>query len=435
VIRPGVAPPRSQLARLTEPDAFCWATGIEDTFITDPWHKTGRTLDEYQLTNHYERWDEDLDRIAELGVGAARYGIPWHRVEPEPGRFDWSFADATLGGLLDRGVAPIVDLIHYGTPGWLEGAFLHPDFPARAAHFAGELAQRFRGRVFWYTPMNEPRIAAWYCGRLGWWPPYRRGWRGFADVLIAAARGVVAIDAALRAVDPEIVVAHVDASDLYGTDDPSLADDVALRQEIVFLALDLVTGRVDETHALVPWLASLGIELRALDAFHEQPLALDLVGVNLYPMFTKKKVQRRGGRVRIGMHYAGGDLVERIAELYWERYGRPILITETASLGSVARRRRWMNDSVAAVGKLRARGVPVVGYTWWPLFALVAWSWRQGLRELETHLLEMGLWSLDTKPDAALARVRTPLVDDYRALVAGGARDVGSLAPAPVREP
>jgi beta-glucosidase len=72
------APPRSRLASLHDPDAFMWAAGIEDTFITDPWHRTGRTLDEYELTGHYEHWREDIDLLAGLGVRAARYGVPWH---------------------------------------------------------------------------------------------------------------------------------------------------------------------------------------------------------------------------------------------------------------------------------------------------------------------------------------------------------------------
>ena len=47
---------RSKLDSLIAPDAFQWMAGIEDTFITAPSVKTGRTLDEYQLTEHYERW-------------------------------------------------------------------------------------------------------------------------------------------------------------------------------------------------------------------------------------------------------------------------------------------------------------------------------------------------------------------------------------------
>src|SRR5882672_7175716 len=175
----GVGLSKSQLNNLTEATAFAWATGIEDTFITDPWPATGRTLDEYELTGHYRHWRGDLALMRELGVGTARYGIPWHRVNPAAGRWRWEWADRPLERMLELGIDPIVDLVHYGTPRWITGGFLHPDFPARMAEYAGRVAERFKGRVHWYTPLNEPRIAAWYCGKLGWWPPYRHGWRGF----------------------------------------------------------------------------------------------------------------------------------------------------------------------------------------------------------------------------------------------------------------
>ena len=46
--------------------------------------------------------------------------------------------------------------------------------------YATRLAERFVGKIKWYTPLNEPRVTAWYCGQLGWWPPYLRGDQGFA---------------------------------------------------------------------------------------------------------------------------------------------------------------------------------------------------------------------------------------------------------------
>src|SRR6266511_199508 len=90
-------PNRADFLRLRrETYPFIWATGIEDTFIVDPHPVTGRTLDEYELTGHYDQWAEDIDRVAELGVAAVRYGIPWYRVEPCPGEFDWSWTDKVL---------------------------------------------------------------------------------------------------------------------------------------------------------------------------------------------------------------------------------------------------------------------------------------------------------------------------------------------------
>jgi beta-glucosidase/6-phospho-beta-glucosidase/beta-galactosidase len=413
-------------------DRFLWCTGIEDTFITAPHPTTGRILDEYELTGHYDRWSEDVGLMAELGVQAARYGIPWHRINPRPGVWDWQWADRPLERLLDLGIAPIVDLVHYGLPGWIDGAFCHPDYPRYVAEYASRVAERFRGRIHAYTPLNEPRITAWYCGRLGWWPPFRHSWRGFVEVMLGVCRGIVATTRALLAVDDDILCVHVDATDWYRTADPSLEAEAAHRQEIVFLALDLVSGRVGADHPLHAWLLGQGVTPDQLDWFREHALPLPVVGINLYPLFTNKRLSRTpAGRLRIRMPYGDGRLVEAVGRMYWERYGAPLLISETASSGPVRRREQWLDQSVAATQALRAAGVPVIGYTWWPLFALVTWAYRQGRNAPASYFRQMGLWDLDREG----RRVPTRLVDRYRELAAGGRAAAGPLIRPTAPEP
>ena len=417
-------PKRSELSRLTSPDAFWWATGIEDTFITAPHAVTGRQLDEYELTGHYDRWRHDLGLMASLGVSAARYGVPWHRIQPEKGRWEWQHADEPLERLLEHGISPQVDLVHYGLPGWLERAYLDPDYPKHVAEYAARLAERFRGRIHWYTPLNEPRITAWYCGRLGWWPPHERSWKGFLRVLMAVAAGIQATVRALREVDSEIVAYHVDATDLYVTTDPTLEAETQRRRDIVFLGLDLVSGRVDAQHPLFGWLQqTLGTDA-GLQQLVDGATPPEVIGLNLYPMFTAKHVVRgKGGRLRIAMPYTEQGLIEAVARGYHRHYGVPMMLSEIATAGSEARRLRWLGRSVAAVRDLRAEGVPVTGYTWWPMFALVAWAWRQGRRPVESYLVQMGLWDLDTE----LNRIPTALVDAYRDVVAEGTSAAGPL--------
>src|SRR5688572_8876248 len=338
---------RSQLDQLHDPAFFFWATGIEDTFITEPWPQTGRTLDEYELTQHYERWRDDIGLIRELGVTHARYGIPWHKINPQPNAWNWDFADQTLELLLEYNIEPIVDLVHYGLPRWIERAYLHRDFPKFMTEYGHRAAERFKGRVHLWTPLNEPRVTAWYCGKLGWWPPFARGWRGFLSVMLGVCRGIVETTRALRAVDEENIAVHVDATDLYESADPSLAEEVSRRQEIVFLALDLISGRVTPEHVLFDWLRANGIDESQLLWFVENATDLEIIGINLYPLFSKK-VLMRSPHVRIRMPYASAEIVERLAELYHQRYQAPIFISETASLGSVNRRSAWLTDSVEA---------------------------------------------------------------------------------------
>ncbi|HYD50628.1 MAG TPA: hypothetical protein VEB21_19890, partial [Terriglobales bacterium] len=71
--------------------------------------------------------------------------------------------------------------------------------------------------------------------------------------------------------------------------------------------------------------------------------------------------------------------------------------------------------------------IPVVGFTWWPLFGLIAWSYRQGSRELDTYIQQMGLWDLLRDSEGGLARVPTEVAEAYRNLVAHGAAAVGDL--------
>jgi beta-glucosidase len=417
---------QSRLGRLLGDDQFFWAAGIEDTFITAPWPKTGRTLDEYDLTQHYAKWREDIELMRELGISHARYGIPWHRINPTPNTWDWSFADATLGHLLECGIEPIVDLVHYGLPAWIENAYLNPAFPDYMAEYARRAAERFRGRVHLWTPLNEPRITAWYCGKLGWWPPFRRGWRGFLEVMLCVCRGIVQTAKAIQSVDDENLIVPVDATDLYESSDPSLGEEVRRRQELVFLALDLVMGRVTPDHSLFAWLLKNGVREEELEWFAENKIEVEIIGINLYPLFSQK-VLTRSPSVRIRMPYAGGEIVARLGTMYSERYDVPVFISETASLGSVRKRSAWLKDSVRSLREAREQGVPIVGYTWWPLFALVTWAYRQGEHPPEYYLKQMGLWDLQSDAAGDLRRVRTSLVDEYQALVRSGAEQAGKL--------
>lgn len=417
----------SALGACLESGGFVWLTGIEDTFVTAPHPETGRTLDEYELTQHYESWSSDLELAAQLGVGAMRYGLPWHHINPAPNVWDLSFADRPLERLLELGIEPVVDLVHYGVPSWIEHAFLNPDYPRRVEEYAARVAERFARRIRCFTPLNEPRITAWYAGKLGWWPPFQRGSGGFVRVLVGVCQGIVRTEEALRAQLAELISVHVDAADVYHAAEPLLAEEAAHRQQLGFLALDLVSGRLNESHPLYGWMLRHGTRAATLDWFLEHALTPDVIGINLYPMFSRKVLRRVSGRLRVAMPYAAGSIVEELAALYHARYQRPLLISETASEGSVARRQAWLSASVSAVKRARASGLPVVGYTWWPMFALVAWAYRQGKKPPAAYLKQMGLWDLHLLPDGRLKRVPTPLVEVYARLAAAQTEAVGPL--------
>jgi hypothetical protein len=105
------------------------------------------------------------------------------------------------------------------------------------------------------------------------------------------------------------------------------------------------------------------------------------------------------------------------------RYGRPVFLTETCHPGSsVELRVRWLDDSVGCLRRLRAEGVDVIGYTWWPLFDMIDWRYREGHGRADRYLMESGLYELITDGAGSMARRATRLVDRFQCHAQSGAR-------------
>jgi beta-glucosidase len=403
---------------------FAWTLGIEDTFVPQVHARSGRVLDEYVLTQHDRFWREDLRMIADLGVRHLRYGIPWYRVNPEPGRFDWRWTDEALPHLVeDLGVVPILDLVHYGAPLWLEGTFLAPDYPQRVAEYAAAVAERYGDLVRLWTPLNEPRVHAHYAGRVAAWPPYRRTTRGYAQVLVSLARGMARTVDAIRAVRPDAVMVHVDAMSIVESSDPALAPAVAHRLEHQFLAADLVEGRVTPEHPMWEWLLAQRVPPEWLDELAGGDRRLDVFGGNFYPQMSVWVLSGSPEAPAARRRRGTADDLERALREALRRTDRPVMLTETSVFGPVAARRRWLEESVAAVGRIRADSLPLTGYTWFPAFSLVAWSYRAGRRPTEAYMAHMGLWDLRDDGTGTLRREPTGLERRFAEIVAAEGYD------------
>ena len=395
---------------------FQFVVGIEDTFVPHafPGH---RALDEYELTQHYRFWSEDLGLAADAGAGGIRYGFPWYRLNPAPGRFRWEWADRVVDRLDELGLEAIVDLVHYGTPLWLDNGFLHTDFPARLAEYAAALADRYRGRLTAWTPMNEPQITAMHCGEQGIWPPRLTGHDGYVKLVRAIVRGVVAAQEALGEVSGGAArMVHVEASFRYAGATEAFAEEVELLRARQFLIQDLLGGQVDDGHQLAGYLRGHGFGDDDLAWCAAHPAIPDVVGVNYYPHLTTTDY-RPGATLPVAARPRRDDWtagLEEVLRAFAGRYGRPVMVTETSVLGDVGRRLAWLDASMELVAGLRDEGVEIVGYTWWPLFDLVGWEYRDALGPVGEHLVRMGLVDLEADEIGTLHRRVTPVLERFR---------------------
>lgn len=397
-----------------------FGVGIEDTFV--PQERPGeRAIDEYVLTEHDVRWHGDLALAADVGAEFVRWGVPWYRVQPERDRFDWSWLDRVFARFAELGLRPIVDLMHYGTPLWMPRQFDDADYPDRVAEYSVRVAERYADTVTDYTPLNEPMIHALFSGEYAYWPPYLAGEAGLVRMVDQLARGFALAQRGMREVlGDRGVFVHVDAGMRYAGDlDAPEHRELAHRlRHQVWLVEDLVTGRVDEHHPLRPLLARHGVDDAALRWYADHSVQPDVYGINYYPRHSTELFEA-------GVKHGGGfadprpvrdDGVEGLVELLREgarRYGAPVMVSETCVTASVAERAAWLAESADAVRRVRAEGLEVVGYTWWPLFDMYEWTWRHSTAPREAHRLTMGLYEL-VETDDGLERRPTALVDDFR---------------------
>jgi beta-glucosidase len=396
-----------------------FALGIEDTFV--PQTRAGeRAIDEYELTEHYQRFAADFRLATSVGAEMLRWGVPWYRVNPAPGRWDWSWVDRAIEAMKDAGLRPIVDLLHYGTPTWLEGEFAHPDYPEHVAEYAARFAERYGDFATDYTPVNEPVIHALFSGEYAYWPPYLSGSRGFTAIAANLAKGFVRSQKAIGAALPNATFVHVDAAIKFvgDVDTPEHVEEATRLTHQVYLVEDLVTGRVDGAHALADTLLRNGMTDADLQWFRDNAVQPDVMGVNYYPRHSTELFET-------GVRHSGGFADPRPAvdrgieglrdalQTYADRYGAPVMLTETCVTGSVEERIAWLDASVDLVERMRAEGTPVVGYTWWPLFDMYEWTWRHTQNPREDHRLTMGLYDLVETEDG-LARAVNAVADRFR---------------------
>src|SRR5881275_1329316 len=134
---------------------FVWGSGLECSFIPH------LNVDQYQWTQHNHFWREDLKRAKEeLGISYLRYAFPWHQIEREPGKFDWTISDERIEEFDKLGITLLLDVMHFGTPLWLKQAVGDPEFPEALESFTQAIVERYRDQVRMWCPFNEPLVSA-----------------------------------------------------------------------------------------------------------------------------------------------------------------------------------------------------------------------------------------------------------------------------------
>jgi beta-glucosidase/6-phospho-beta-glucosidase/beta-galactosidase len=364
--------------------SFSFCTGIENSspVIQGPDGKPCR-IDQMAASGHDKRWREDFRLVHELGLRCLRYGPPYYRTHTGPGRYDWSFADATLYELARLDITPIADLCHFGLPDWL-GNFQNPDFPRYFAEYAEAFSRRYPW-VWLYTPVNEMLVTAEYSALRGFWNERLCSDRAFVTALSNIVEANIrASEAICRCCHPWFV--QSEATRYYHPYDPDAIGHAEYLNAQRFLSFDLNYARMPET-SLVEYLFENGMSLARLDYFMKRQIrAACIMGTDYYE--TSESVVFADGtsdRSNVLGYYG-------LTRQYYDRYHLPIMLTETNQIQDL-NAAFWLERQWANVLRLRQEGFPIIGFTWYSLTDQV--DWDIDLREQRGNVTENGLYDLD----------------------------------------
>jgi beta-glucosidase len=143
------------------------------------WYHRGRIKDgsnPARATDHWNRWREDADLMAGMGVKAYRLGIEWARICPERDTVDQEAVAhyrQELSYLREKGISVLLTIHHFTNPMWFEGmgGFTKAENIELFLRFIELTVRSFGDLVSEYITINEPNVYATESYYFGIWPP------------------------------------------------------------------------------------------------------------------------------------------------------------------------------------------------------------------------------------------------------------------------
>jgi beta-glucosidase len=402
---------------------------IWDTFCARPGVIRGGQTGEV-ATDHYHRWEQDVELMADLGISAYRFSIAWPRVQPDgKGRANAAgldFYDRLTDALLAAGITPVPTLYHWDLPQPLEdeGGWLARQTASRFADYASIAAERLGDRIGMWITLNEPFVVTAFGYALGIHAPGRAL---MLDALPTAHHQLLGhglATSALRAAGVAQVLLTNNYSPAWPASD-SAADRAATR------AYDILQNRIFTDPVLLgryPDLSPFGIGPGGLDCVADGDLEvisapIDGLGVNYYmptrlsalpesPLPFQMEPIPGYPLTAFGWPVVPAGLTEMLTSLR-DWYGDalpPVYVTENGCSqpddvgpdGAIddPARIAYLDSHIRAVHEAIGDGVDVRGYFEWTFTDNFEWS--------EGYFQKFGLVSLDGQTQA-----RTPKSSFY----------------------
>jgi beta-glucosidase len=386
------------------PDGFTWGTAtaahqVEGGNTNNDWwefeHMSGSGCADSSgdACDSWNRWPDDADLVAELGLDNYRFSVEWSRIEPAEGEISRAALEhyrRQCEGLRARGIDPVVTFHHFTTPRWLvaQGGWESEAAVAYFGRFCRVVAEELGDVMSRACTVNEPNIVATMGWHAGLFPPGKTdkelSYRVGANLIAGHRAAVEAIRAAAPGVPVGLTLSMTDYHLAPGGEEQ--LERIRRHAEDVFL--DATAGD-DFLGVQVYTRMRIGPDGWA---GHEPGIPVLDMGYEFYP-------QALGNCLRRAAAYTGAAV--------------PLLVTENG-IGTADDEQRiaYVRHALRGVLDVIAEGIDVRGYTYWSL--LDNFEWAFGYRP------RFGLVSVDR---TTFARTPKPSAAWLSSIVAANALD------------
>jgi len=373
----------------------------------------------------WNRFDDDLALMKQLGATSYRFSVEWSRLEPERGAWNAAAMERYkewVRKLRAAGIEPMVTLFHFTLPKWVaaQGGFESRQTMDDFADFSARVASELGDGVDLWCTINEPNVYAVEGWLEGIFPPGKKDDTKTQTLVLAnllEAHGLAA--ARIRAADT------VDADGDGRATLISVAHHVRLFQPASNSTLDTYIAAVTDDYfnestprALVTGRILLDIPGTITVDKRIEGLAgsVDYLGINYYSRYI---VRADLGAAALSQQYTlpgrptsdlGWDLYPDgmyLSLMRFAAWGVPVYVTENGIADAKGELRvKYLKQHVAAVERAVADGADVRAYLHWSL--LDNFEWADGFEP------RFGLFAVDY--GNGRARTATPAVETFRAI-------------------
>lgn len=320
-----------------------------------------------KAVDHYGRYREDIDIVRSLNFNAFRFGIEWSRIEPEEGKWDREAIEhykEYIKYLRERGLEPVLNIWHWTVPVWFEdkGGMLKRRNLRYVCRYVQKLADEFAGDISYTLTLNEPNTYTANSYANGRWTPQEKslikaGW--VYCNLVSLHKRMYKI---LKKANPKILIGSA----------PQVGNIQAKRPHSL---VDELTTQV--MRSIWNWWF--------LSRTRKQH---DFIGFNYYfTDYFSGFFKRKNPRIPLNDlgWYAEPEGLYPILLRVWDRYKKPIIITENGIADADDKLRQWwIDETIIAMERALSEDVDIRGYFhwslldnfewddgWWPKFGLV----------------------------------------------------------------